>query len=268
VALNIIISGALGRMGIEIANIVLADEALKLFAVVEYSGHSQIGSDYGTCIGKGPLGISVLDSIDDIDFTNSVLIDFSSPNSSRALLEKAPAQKIKMVVGTTGLGSEDLLVAQKSAQSVALLVSPNMSLGVNLLFFLTQQVASTLKDKFDIEIIEAHHRFKKDAPSGTAKRLGEVAAEALGFSYDEIVQDGRSGISDKIRPVNEIGMHAVRGGDIVGDHTVLFAGIGERLELRHIAHSRSTFAQGAVTAAKWLANQENGLYSMRDVLGL
>jgi 4-hydroxy-tetrahydrodipicolinate reductase len=149
---------------------------------------------------------------------------------------------------------------------MSILMSPNMSLGVNLLFYLTQVAAQRLRDGFDIEIIEAHHRMKKDAPSGTARRLGEIAAQARGLSYEQAVRNGREGMAGE-RPCNEIGMHAVRGGDIVGDHTVLFAGFGERIELRHAAQSRQTFARGAVAAAKWLADKPAGLYSMRDVLG-
>jgi len=267
-ALKIVLFGALGRMGIEIANVIFSDNAVKLHACVEYPGHPNIGKDYGVCIGRGAIGIPVLDSIEPIDFTDSVLLDFSSPQSTRSLLKIAPEKNLRLVVGTTGLNSEDLELAKQSSQKVPLMISPNMSLGINLLFYLTQQVTKCLKDQFDIEIIEAHHRFKKDSPSGTAKKLGELVAEELGVSYDHAVQNGREGISETNRSLKEIGMHAVRGGDIVGDHTVLFAGIGERIELRHIAHSRSTLARGAVTAAKWLALQSAGLYSMRDVLGL
>jgi 4-hydroxy-tetrahydrodipicolinate reductase len=142
-----------------------------------------------------------------------------------------------------------------------------MSLGVNLLFLLTELAAKKLGSTFDIEIVEAHHRFKKDSPSGTAARLGEIAASAIGMTYDDAVKNGRAGMVGA-RTNREIGMHAVRGGDIVGDHTVLFAGLGERLELRHVAQSRSPLAHGAVAAAKWLATQKSGLYTMRDVLGL
>jgi 4-hydroxy-tetrahydrodipicolinate reductase len=173
-----------------------------------------------------------------------------------------------VVVGTTGLTEAELEIAKNYSKTAPIIVSPNMSLGVNLLFNLTQMVAARLKDDFDIEIIEAHHRFKKDSPSGTARRLGEVAAQACGLSYDEAIVNGRSGIYPDARQKTEIGMHAVRGGDIVGDHTVLFAGIGERVELRHMAHSRSTFARGAVKTAKWIHNQKPGYYSMKDVLGL
>lgn len=267
-AQKIIITGALGRMGMEIAQIVLDDHSLKLSACLEHPGHSAIGKDYGTCLGRGPLNITVSDSIDALDCEDSVLIDFSSVASSRMLLQKAPQKKLRMVIGTTGLGDSELELAQKTALSVPLIISPNMSLGVNLLFYLTAQVAASLKDQFDIEIIEAHHRFKKDSPSGTAKKLGEIVAQSIGLDYQQAVKNGREGITDSVRSNSEIGMHAVRGGDIVGDHTVLFAGMGERIELRHMAHSRKTFAQGAVTAAKWLAGKSPGLYSMRDVLGL
>jgi 4-hydroxy-tetrahydrodipicolinate reductase len=173
-----------------------------------------------------------------------------------------------MVVGTTGLEKGDRELAQKASATIPIIVSSNMSLGVNLLFSLTELVAKRLGGAFDIEIIEAHHRFKKDSPSGTARTLGEVAARALGRTYDEAVVNGRSGMASGTRPPLEIGMHAVRGGDIVGDHTVLFAGIGERVELRHTAHSRSVFARGAVATAKWLAGKGPGFYTMKEVLGL
>lgn len=267
-AQKIIISGALGRMGMEIAQFVLDDSSLLLSGCLEYPGHSAIGKDYGIALGKGPLNINVADSLGALDCKDSVLIDFSSISSSRMFLQKAPEKNLKVVVGTTGLGDSELELAEKAALSVPVIVSPNMSLGVNLLFHLTAQVAASLKDKFDIEIIEAHHRFKKDSPSGTAKKLGEIVAQSLGLTYEQAVQNGREGITENIRSCSEIGMHAVRGGDIVGDHTVLFAGMGERIELRHMAHNRKTFAQGAVTAAKWLAAKSPGLYSMRDVLGL
>jgi 4-hydroxy-tetrahydrodipicolinate reductase len=267
-AQKVIIAGALGRMGKEIAQIVLDDSSLLLSGCLEYPGHPEIGKDYGTALGKGLLNIKVVDSLDALDCKDSVLIDFTSVSSSRLFLQKAPEKNLKMVVGTTGLGNTELELAKKAALTVPIIVSPNMSLGVNLLFHLTAQVAASLKGQFDIEIIEAHHRFKKDSPSGTAKRLGEIVAQALGLTYEQAVQNGREGITDNIRSCSEIGMHAVRGGDIVGDHTVLFAGIGERIELRHMAHSRKTFAQGAVTAAKWLATKSPGMYSMRDVLGL
>lgn len=267
-ATEIIVVGALGRMGAEIANIVLSDNNLKLRACLEYKGHPKAGTDYGECIGKGQLGITLTDNIDTIDFTNAVVIDFSSPQSSRALLTKASSKGVKFLICTTGLTDNDLTLAKDASQLAPVIVSANTSLGVNLLFSITRLVAAKLKNEFDIEIIEAHHRFKKDSPSGTARKLGEIIAEEIGLKYNEAIVNGREGIYPEMRKKNEVGMHAVRGGDIVGDHTVLFAGLGERIELRHMAHSRTTFASGAVSTAKWLADKQPGFYTMQDVLGV
>ena len=264
----IVISGALGKMGSEIAALVLADPACELRGAIERPGHPRLGHDYAACTGRGTPGITVTDALDPGSIGDGVVIDFSSPAATTALLEKTRDAAMRLVIGTTGLSSKELSLAQKAAERMPVLVSPNMSLGVNLLFALTEFVAGRLKDDFDIEIIEAHHRFKKDAPSGTAKRLGEIVAQAYNLPYEKAVCDGRSGISATDRKKNEVGMHAVRGGDIVGDHTVLFAGMGERIELRHMMHSRSTLARGAVAAAKWLFTQKPGYYSMKDVLGL
>ncbi len=266
-ALGIIIVGALGRMGVEVAKLVLEDDALKLNACIEYPGHPKIGEDYGTCIGKGNLGIKLTDSVAQVDYSNSVVVDFSSPQASRTLLKNAEGKGMKLVICTTGLNEDDLEMARTVSKKVPVIVSPNTSIGVNLLFSITQMVASKLKDDFDIEIIEAHHRFKKDAPSGTAKKLGEIVAAEMGLSYEEAVVNGREGIQSQERSRNVIGMHAIRGGDIVGDHTVLFAGMGERVELRHIAQSRVILARGAITTAKWIANKPAGFYTMKDVLG-
>jgi len=267
-ALDIIIVGALGRMGKEIAGLALADLAFSISGALEYDGHPSMGNDYGTCLGRDPLGISLSSSITDHPSEKAVIIDFSSPHSFEKHLTPAADKKLPVVIGTTGLTADDKAFAASFSDRIPLLISPNMSLGVNLLFLLTELVSSRLKDDYDIEIIEAHHRYKKDAPSGTAKRLGEIVAESLGMQYADCIRDGREGISSSDRSRKEVGMHAVRGGDIVGDHTVLFAGIGERIELKHMAHSRSTFARGALLAAKWLVEQPCGLYSMRNMLGL
>jgi 4-hydroxy-tetrahydrodipicolinate reductase len=265
-SLVIAVNGALGRIGMELANIIFADASLSLGACIDRPGHPDIGKDYGVCIGKGPIGIPVKDRLDPP--FKGVIIDFSSPQSTRELLARAAELKAPMVIGTTGLTESDFDLARKAAHAIPVLVSPNMSLGVNLLFSLTRRVAAQLKNDFDIEIIETHHRFKKDAPSGTARRLGEIAAEAIGSPYEKAVRNGRSGISKTTRQPDEIGMHAVRGGDIVGDHTVLFAGIGERIELRHMAHSRAIFARGAIHVAQWLADKNCGYYSMEEVLNV
>lgn len=266
--LPIIINGALGKMGSEVAGAIFSDERFSLVAAIERADHPMLGEDYGLSLGKGSLNIPLVSAADcEYEFT-AVVIDFSSPQSTAAILTLASENTMRIVVGTTGLSFSDYALAEKAATRSAILVSPNMSVGVNLLFSLTELVSARLKNEFDMEIIEAHHRFKKDAPSGTARRLGEICAEALGLPYNQAIRNGRCGMEANDRPKNEVGMHAVRGGDIIGDHTVLFAGMGERIELRHMAHSRAPLARGALTAARWLADQEPGYYSMRDVLGM
>jgi len=265
---DIIIVGALGRMGIEIAKVILEDGEARIAGCVEYERHPKIWQKYGAAIGADCGELAVCPSIEETGVKSGVVIDFSSVQSTRVNLQMAARLKLPMVIGTTGLEAEDREFAERAAASVPVLVSSNMSLGVNLLFSLTELVAKKLGGSFDIEIIEAHHRFKKDSPSGTARTLGEVAAAAIGQTYGDAVVNGRSGMASGTRPLTEIGMHAVRGGDIVGDHTVLFAGLGERVELRHTAHNRGIFARGAVAAAKWIASKEPGLYTMKDVLGL
>jgi 4-hydroxy-tetrahydrodipicolinate reductase len=264
---DIIITGSLGKMGREIAACVLDDKECRLAGCVEASGNPSLGRDYGECVGRGTLHVPVSDSLARLPLESGVIIDFSSPQATLSFLRDCAGKKTRIVIGTTGIDSAGAEAIRTFSKTTPVVFSPNMSLGVNLLFSLTGLAAQKLGSAFDIEIVEAHHRFKKDAPSGTAVKLGEIAAEASGLAYKDAVRHGRSG-QVGARSNHEIGMHAVRGGDIVGDHTVLFAGLGERLELRHVAHSRSTFAHGAVTAAKWLATQGPGLYTMRDVLGL
>ncbi len=262
---DIIIHGMLGRMGREIANIVLNDKETRLVGATEKPGHPAIGKDTGDYLGVGKTGVPVSSSLSDIPIEKSVVIDFTTPESTRLLLNEINDRTLSIVIGTTGLSENDFSIIKNTAKKNAVLCSPNMSLGVNFLFYLTQITSEKLGKDFDVEIIEAHHRFKKDSPSGTAKELGEIVAAALNSSYNESIRNGRSGITGK-RGSKEIGMHAVRGGDIVGDHTVLFAGDGERLELKHTAQNRATFAKGAVKAAKWLNTQAPGLYTMRDLM--
>lgn len=265
-AVNIIINGALGRMGREIAGIVLADGETHLQGCIEKQGHNATGLDIGSFIGCGTTEIIISSSLKDIAYTNAVVMDFSAPDSTRTLLEEAEGTELSVVCGTTGLTDDDMELMKKVSQKNAILFSPNMSLGINFLFYLTKITAERLGGDFNIEIIETHHKYKKDSPSGTAKHLCKIASKAIGCSENETVKHGRKGFVGE-RPLKEIGVHSIRGGDIVGDHTVLFAGSGERLELRHTAHSRLTFAQGAVKAAKWLHSQGPGFYSMHDVLG-
>ena len=264
---NLIVIGALGKMGREIVTCALDDAGVRLAGCVEQMGHPQTGRDIGECVGRGNVGIKVTNDTLSLPIETSVIIDFTSPQSTMALCDGIASRKTAIVIGTTGLSDIEIDKVRKWSGVCPVVLSPNMSLGVNLLFHLTGIVSSRLKDGFDIEIIEAHHRFKKDAPSGTAKKLGEIAASALGLTYKEAIVDGRTGMTGE-RTKKEIGMHAVRGGDIVGDHTVLFAGLGERIELRHIAQSRGPLARGAIVAAKWLSTQNPGLYSMKEVLGI
>jgi 4-hydroxy-tetrahydrodipicolinate reductase len=264
---SVIINGALGKVGREIAACALSDKDAVLCGCVEYSGHPLMGKDIGPCIGKEDAGVAVRADWPGLPVDTSVIIDFSSPESTLRLIETMAQSSCRLVIGTTGIDDAGKAKIRQFARTHPVVFSPNMSLGVNILFYLTEILSKKVHNDFDIEIIEAHHRFKKDAPSGTAKKLGEIAASSMGLSYDQAIKNGRAGIVGA-RTKKEIGMHAVRGGDIVGDHTVLFAALGESIELRHRAHSRATFAHGAVLAAKWLAAREPGLYTMKEVLGL
>jgi len=254
-------------MGREIIACALADETVHLSGCLEYAGHPLLGKDVGTCIGREGTGVSLQADWSELPVETSVIIDFSSPESTSRLIETMMQRTTGIVIGTTGMDDAVKAQIERFAKIHPVVFSPNMSLGVNILFYLTEMLSSKLDTDFDIEIIEAHHRFKKDAPSGTAKKLGEIAAAARGLSYEKAIKNGRAGIVGE-RTKNEIGMHAIRGGDIVGDHTVLFAAPGECIELRHRAQSRATLARGAVRAAKWLSGQKPGLYSMMHVLGL
>ncbi|MBD3420796.1 MAG: 4-hydroxy-tetrahydrodipicolinate reductase [Chitinivibrionales bacterium] len=264
---NIIIDGALGRMGRQIASLAAGDPDFEIKGAVEAPQHSHTGSNYGDLIGAPSVKVPVVDDLSQIDTSRCTIISFTEAGAAAKLLAKCAGMPGKLVLGTTGLDDNSLTKLKELGGNKAVVFSPNMSLGVNLLFYLTEMVAHKLRDTFDIEIIEAHHRHKKDSPSGTARKLGEIVAGQLDSGYDSAVKNGRAGLVGE-RTDKEIGMHAVRAGDIIGDHTVLFAGTGERLELKHMAHSRATFAQGALKAAQWLENKGPGLYSMRDILQL
>lgn len=265
--IDIALHGAGGRMGFEIARVILGDKQTRLAACVDHPEHPSQGADMGTLACGQAAGVRLCSAFDPAVLATSVMIDFSAPEATVGLVAAVPDGCPGVVVGSTGFSDAQLAKLAEAGRRIPLLVSPNMSLGVNLLFYLTDVVARRIGAQFDIEIIEAHHHHKKDSPSGTARRIAEVAAEAVGLRYDSDVRHGRNGLVGE-RPRDEIGMHAVRGGDIVGDHTVLFAGEGERIELRHMMHNRSPLAIGAVTAAKWLNGRKPGLYSMKDMLGL
>ena len=209
------------------------------------------------------VGDNVLDSIDRCD----VLIEFAHHSLSGNLAKSAADHGKAMVIGTTGHTAAERKAVEAAARRIPIVFAPNFSVGVNLLFFLTQIAAETLGEDYDQEVVEMHHRQKLDAPSGTARRLGEILAEASGGAYDDLALHGRHG-DVGARPRHVIGMHALRGGDVVGDHMVIFAGVGERVELTHKASTRETFANGALHAAQWVVKQQSGLYDMQDVLGL
>jgi 4-hydroxy-tetrahydrodipicolinate reductase len=267
-SIPIIVCGAAGRMGTAILRCASEDPDFEIAGGVEDAKCPAIGGNVGALIGKPDLMAPVVPSLQDLPGAkNCVTIHFTSPDASIAQLAWAIEAGAPAVIGTTGFDAEQRVMIEQGSSQVPIVFAPNMSVGVNTLFKIVEEVTKILGDSFDVEITEMHHRFKKDAPSGTARRLAEVIAKARKSTYEDTVVNGRSGMPGE-RPASEIGMHALRGGDVVGEHTVTFAALGERVELTHRAHSRDTFAHGALRAAKWLSGRKPGLYSMQDVLGI
>ncbi|ROH85507.1 4-hydroxy-tetrahydrodipicolinate reductase [Pseudomethylobacillus aquaticus] len=264
--LKVVIAGSSGRMGHALLESVFADPALTLHAALDRADSQQIGRDAGDQFGRR-TGVLVTHDIAAALEGADVLVDFTRPEASLQYLEACRAAGVGMVIGTTGFTAEQKQAIHAAARAIPVVFAPNMSVGVTLLISLVQSAARVLADGYDVEIIEAHHRHKVDAPSGTALRLGEAAASALGRDLASCAVYGREGVTGE-RDANTIGFATVRGGDVVGDHTVLFAGVGERVELTHKASSRATFALGALRAAKFLAQHQSGVYDMQDVLGL
>ncbi len=263
--INIAITGAGGRMGRALVQAVTQAEGLRLTGASERAGSSFVGADAGELAGVGRLGVAIRDKLDGLDF--DVLIDFTRPEASLGHLAHCRTHKRRLVIGTTGFDDAGKKKIAEAAKDIGIVFAPNMSVGVNLCLKLLDTAARVLGDTVDVEITEAHHRYKADAPSGTAIRMGEVVANALGRDLKECAVYGRQGVTGE-RPRSVIGFSTIRAGDIVGDHTVLFAGGGERVEITHKAESRLTFANGALRAAHWLMDKGNGLYDMQDVLGL
>jgi 4-hydroxy-tetrahydrodipicolinate reductase len=263
--INIAITGAAGRMGRTLIEACAKAEGLRLAAAIERPGAGAIGADAGELVGVGKLGVAIRSSLNGLDF--DVLVDFTGPEATLANLERCRAAGRRMVIGTTGLDEAGKARIAEAAKDIAIVFAPNMSVGVNLCFKLLDLAARVLGDEVDVEIVEAHHRYKADAPSGTALRMGEVVARALDRDLKEWAVYGRRGLAGE-RPRKVIGFSSLRAGDIVGDHTVLFAGGGERVEITHRAESRMTFANGALRAARWVMGRGSGLYDMQDVLGL
>jgi len=262
-----VVTGAAGRMGSRIVNVLSASEGIGLNGALERKGHAMIGQDAGGPAGIAATGIKIGDDLSAGLKTGDVLIDFTFPETSLAHLKACAELGKAVVIGSTGFTKEHLAEVANYVQKVPCVLSPNMSVGVNVCFKVLADLAKILGPDFDAEIVEWHHRLKKDAPSGTAVRMGEVVAKALGRDYHKAAKYHREGMTGA-RTNEEIGMQTVRGGDIVGEHTVFFIGMGERIELTHRAHTRDMFARGAVRAAKWVVGKKPGLYDMQDVLGL
>ena len=265
--LNLIVCGAGGRMGGAVVRSIQQTAGVELIAAIDKPGSPRLGKDAGEISAAGNLGITVSDKIEPYLKPGTVIIDFTRPEASLTYLRAAAKKAVPVVVGTTGFDPRQIANIKRLSRRTAALLSANTSLGVNVLVSVLGIAAKMLGDDYDVEIVEAHHRFKKDAPSGTALALGRAIAGALNRDLDKVGIHGRKGIVGE-RSKKEIALLSVRAGDIVGEHTVIFGGIGERLEFIHRAHSRDTFAHGAIRAAQWLARQTPGLYGMHDVLEL
>lgn len=265
--LNIAVAGAGGRMGRTIIEAIQNNDACRVGAAFERLDSSLIDADAGELAGVGRLDVPVVGDVNLVKDQFDALIDFTSIDSTLDHIEFCREENKKLIIGTTGFSAEQKQIIESAARDIAIVFAPNMSVGVNLCFKLLQVAASVLNEGYDIEVIEAHHRHKVDAPSGTALRMGEVVAETLGRNLETCAVYGREGQTGARDP-ETIGFETIRAGDIVGDHTVMFATEGERIEITHKASSRMTFAKGAVRAALFLQDKDKGLFDMQDVLGL
>lgn len=259
--------GAAGRMGRRIIALATEDKDVVVAGAVEYEKSPFLGQDAGVVAGCGNLGVEISSDIKGAASRCDVLIDFTGAKPTMANLQYYAAAKTPIVIGSTGLESKDVAEIKKLSDIIPVILAPNMSLGVNLTFKVLEMVSKAIGDIYDIEIIESHHRLKKDAPSGTAMKMAEVIADTLKRNLETDAVYARKGLIGE-RTDKEIGIQTIRGGDIVGEHTVMFCGQGERIEITHKAHTRDTFAKGAIQAAKWLKNKPNGFYNMFNVLGL
>ena len=263
--IDVAVAGATGRMGRVLIEAVLGSSDMRLAAALEQKGHAQVGSDAGQLVGARS-GISVSDEIDRSLSGCNVIIDFTRPEGTLAHVAACRRLGVKMVIGTTGFNELQKTVISEASREIAIAMAPNFSVGVNVTFKLLAVAARALNQGYDVEVVEAHHRHKVDAPSGTALRMGEIVAHELGRDLKQCAVYAREGVTGE-RKDGTIGFAAVRGGDLVGDHTVMFIGAGERLEVTHRASSRVNYAQGALRAARFLAAQPRGLFDMWDVLG-
>lgn len=265
--IELVVCGVAGRMGQRLAHLAIASQDLELVGGTEYPGHESVGQDIGDVIGSRRLDQVVVNYLGDVIGTAQVVTTFTTPDATLADAAVCAEKGAAMVIGTTGFSDEQLDELRRTVAPIACVFAPNFSTAMNLLFKLVQEAARILGDDYDVEVLEAHHRFKVDAPSGTALRLAERAAAGLDRNLGEVAVHGREGLVGE-RTRREIGIHAIRAGDLAGDHTVLFGAAGECLELRHRATSRDAFAVGALRAVRFAAQADPGLYDMGDVLGI
>jgi len=265
--IRVAVTGATGRMGKSLVEAICENDHLVLGAGVERAGSSLIGSDIGELAGCGSLGVLLADDLNKVIDDFDVLVDFTTPDASITHLQICKKAGKKIIIGTTGLSSSQEAQLKDMSSEIGIVYAPNYSVGVNATFKLLEVAAKIFGDSVDIEITEAHHRHKVDAPSGTALKMGRIIADALDRDLDKVAIYGREGITGE-RERETIGFTTIRSGDIIGEHTVMFGGVGERLEITHRAQSRSNFAAGALRAGIWLTEQSPGLYDMQDVLGL
>jgi len=264
---KIAVAGAAGRMGSRITALSKEYEGLQLAGVFERKGHKDTGKDIGPLVGIGDTGVKLAESLESIIDAVDLVISFTTVEASLEHLRLASSKGKAMVIGTTGFSKDHLKEVSELTKKIPCVMASNMSMGVNLLLKILQDIARVLGDGYDVEIIEAHHRMKKDAPSGTALKMAQAIAESMNRNLDEVAVYARKGIIGE-RTAKEIGIQTIRAGDIVGEHTVIFGGLGERIEVTHKASSRDTFARGALRAALWVYGKPAGLYDMQDVLGL
>lgn len=262
-----IVNGAAGKMGGRLITLMKEAGDFELVGAIERPGHPAVGRDAGEVAGIGRAGVAIGDDLGAIASKGQLAFDFTVAAGAMANLRKAAPAGLGMVIGTTGLSAKDLEEARGLATKAPMLISSNMSVGVNIVFKLLTEAARLLGDDYDVEIVETHHHFKEDAPSGTAVKMAQVIAQALGRNLDAVATYGRKGLVGQ-RPAKEIGLHSLRATDVVGEHIVIFGGNSERIEIVHKAHSRDNFARGALRAARWLVGQPPGLYDTADSLGL
>ncbi|MEW6186016.1 MAG: 4-hydroxy-tetrahydrodipicolinate reductase [Thermodesulfobacteriota bacterium] len=264
--INVIVAGAGGRMGGRIIQLINETQDLTVAGGFEKADHPALGKDLGEWVGSGKKGVLIVAGLEEVIDRGEVIIDFTFHTASMDHLRLAAQRKKPIIIGSTGFTAAEMEEAKTLAESVPCVLAPNMSVGVNVLLKVVGEVAKVLGEDFDIEVLEAHHNLKKDAPSGTAMKLAQVLAQARSLDLDQAAVYERKGIIGE-RKRGEIGIQTLRAGDIIGEHTVLFGGQGERIEIIHRAQSRDTFVRGALRAARWIVGRGNGLYDMQDVLG-